>query len=130
MEPCNTPKKWERLKRRTRAVFRPGTDNPSGSKPTLSTAPTLTEPAAQTAEFPSTGKRDQNVQARDLWADALKTLSDKDQAAFQAHSDSDLGMLQHLCTIAEQKRDDCEKRGWKFNLEGRQIILRRRSLSG
>jgi hypothetical protein len=33
-------------------------------------------------------------------------------------------MLQHLCTITEQKRDDCDKRGWKFKLYGRQIILR------
>jgi ankyrin repeat domain-containing protein 50 len=84
----------------------------------------VTAPANQTAESPSTGKRDQNVQVRGLWADALKTLSDQDQAAFQAHSDSDLGRLLHLRAIAEQKRDDCEKRGWKFKLNGREIILR------
>ncbi|KAH0538447.1 hypothetical protein FGG08_004945 [Glutinoglossum americanum] len=92
----------------------------------------VTKPADQIAESPPPAvKRDQIVQARNLWADALETLSDQDKAAilqpslaFQAHSGSGLDMFQHLCTIAEQKRDDCEKRGWKFKLNGRQIILR------
>jgi ankyrin repeat domain-containing protein 50 len=110
-------KPWKRWKRTS-------TEKAGRLKPTLSTAPTLTEPADQTAESPSTGKRGQNIQARDLWAEALKTLSKEDQAAFQAHSDSDLSILQHLYAIAEQKRDDCEKRGWKFKVNGRQIILR------
>jgi hypothetical protein len=180
MKPRDTQSKWKRLK----TTFWSSTDKARGSKLTLGTAPTLTEPADQTAESPSTGKqiqniqvrdlradalqtfsgkdkatilqpssafqacsdsnpdivtepanqtsespsstgkRDQNVQVRSLWADALKTLSGEDLEAIQAHSDSDLDMLRHLHTIAEQKRDDCEKRGWKFKLNGREIILR------
>ena len=114
-------KPWKRWKW---TVLGSSTEKANRLEPTLSTAPTLTELADQTAESPSTGARDQNIQVRDLWAEALKTLSKEDQAAFQAHSDLDLGILQHLCTIAEQKRDDCENRGWKFKLNGRQIILR------
>ncbi|KAH0565685.1 hypothetical protein GP486_000925 [Trichoglossum hirsutum] len=85
----------------------------------------LTELADRTAEY-----SDRHVQVRNLWADALETLSSEDEAAILQSSsisqapDSKLGILQHLCAIAEQKRDDCEKRGWKFELNGRQIILR------
>jgi len=128
MEPRGTESKRKRWKR---TLFGSSTNKPSGLKPTLSTAPTLTKPADQIAEPPSTGEQVQNVQVRDLWADALKALSDKDKAtilqsssAFQTQSNSNLDILQHLCAIAEQKRDDCENRGWKFVLNGRQIILR------
>ena len=124
MELRDAERKWKPWKRWKRTVLGSNTEKASRLKPTLSTAPTLTEPADQTGESPSTGKRDQNIHVRDLWAEALKTLSKEDQEAFQAHSDSDLGILQHLCAIAEQKRDDCEKRGWKIKLNGRQIILR------
>src|SRR5438046_1276576 len=92
MEPRGTPKKWKRWKR---TVFRSSTDNASGSKLTLSTSPTLTEPADQSAEFPSNGKQVQDIQVRDLKDDALRTFSAKDKArtlqsssAFQAFSDS------------------------------------------
>jgi hypothetical protein len=85
--------------------------------------------ADQTAK--SSAKQLHNAEVTRLWADALQTLSDKDKAAilqsgsaFHPHSDSNRDVLQHLCVIAEQKRDDCEKRGWKFELHGRQIILR------
>jgi hypothetical protein len=124
MELYDAERKWKPWKRWKRTILGSSTEKASRLKPTLSTAPTLTEPADQTVEPPSTGKRVQNTQVRDLWAEALKTLPKEDQAAFQAHSDSDLGILQHLCAIAEQKRDDCEKRGWNFKLNGRQIILR------
>jgi hypothetical protein len=100
------------------------TDKARGSQPTLSTAATLTEPTNQPAESPSTGKRVQNVQ-RGLWADALQTLTDKDKATIpRPGPDPSLGMLQNLCAIAEERRDHCENRGWKFELNGRQIILR------
>jgi hypothetical protein len=119
---CRT--KWKPWKRLKQTVLSSNTEKASRSNPSLNAAPTLTELVDQRAESSSTGQRDQTIQARDLWADALKALSNKDQIAFQAHSDSDLGILERLCALAEQKQDDCGKRGWKFKVNGRQIILR------
>jgi hypothetical protein len=85
----------------------------------------------RTEESPSSGKQLHNAEVTGLWADALQTLPDMDKAtilqsdsAFHAHFDSNLDVLQHIRLIAERKRDDCENRGWKFELHGRQIILR------
>jgi hypothetical protein len=116
----------QHIERRDRSELRApeSTDKARGSQPTLSTAATLTEPTNQPAESPSTGKRVQNVQ-RCLWADALQALTDKDKATIpRPGPDPSLGMLQNLCAIAEERRDHCENRGWKFELNGRQIILR------
>jgi hypothetical protein len=72
-----------------------------------------------------TGIQTQNDHVRDLWADALQTLPDRDRAKIpQSSSDSKLDVLHHLCAVVEQKRDDCERRDWKFDFKGRQIVLR------
>lgn len=33
-------------------------------------------------------------------------------------------MIDHLCSLTKQKRDECEQRAWKLEYNGRQVILR------
>ncbi|MCJ1271985.1 hypothetical protein MMC22_011891, partial [Lobaria immixta] len=83
--------------------------------------------ASASAATPSgtAGSQAQNAPVRDLWALALERLSENGRAAIsQVKLDSRLDILQRLRTAAEKKRNDCEDRKWKFELNGRQIILR------
>jgi hypothetical protein len=52
MELRDTERKWKPWKRLKRTVLQSNTDEAIRLNPTLSTAPTLTEPANQTAESP------------------------------------------------------------------------------
>jgi ankyrin repeat domain-containing protein 50 len=77
----------------------------------------------QVAESSLNGPKVQN-EVRDLWADALQKLSDEDKTVLQSSSASKLDGLEDLCAAAKRKRDECDNRRWKFELNGRQIILR------
>jgi ankyrin repeat domain-containing protein 50 len=66
---------------------------------------------------------------RDLWTEALQKLSDKEKAiisklwpSLQTNSTPDIP--QHLIAVVEKKREECEEKRWKFDINGRQIILR------
>lgn len=67
----------------------------------------------------------------DLWAEALQTLSTKEQAAIRSlipppsnPTQPPSDVVGELCALAEKKRAECEKRGWKFEYKGQQVILR------
>ena len=62
----------------------------------------------------------------DLWDRALESLSVERKAAieYQASQQPSTNIVDHLCTLTEQKRAECEKRGWKIEFNGHQVILR------
>ena len=83
--------------------------------------------SSASAAYPSgtAGSQSQDAPVIDLWALALERLSENGREAIsQVKMDSRLDILQHLRTAAEKKRNDCEDRRWKFEVNGRQIILR------
>ena len=87
--------------------------------------PHLNEPTTEPNGASSTGNQCQDPPVKDLWDLALATLSSEDRQAISlCISDSKLNILQHLQTAAVKKQTDCEDRRWKFELNGRQIILR------
>lgn len=91
--------------------------SPSESASTTSdTTPRLNDP---------TSNPSQDAPVRDLWGLALEKLSSEDKEAI-SHiiSDSKLDILRHLRAAAVKKRTECEDKRWKFELNGRQIILR------
>ena len=66
-----------------------------------------------------------NAPLEDLWDLAIGNLSLEDMEAISPiMSNSKLDILQHLHTAAVKKRTNCEDQRWKFDLNGRQIILR------
>ena len=62
----------------------------------------------------------------DLWNEALKSLSTERKAAieYQISQQPSSDTVDHLCTLIEQKRAECEKRGWKIEFNGHRVILR------
>lgn len=69
--------------------------------------------------------RNQYVPSKDLWDVALQSIPTDERAAItQNSSDIKLHVLEDLQTMVKAKRDVCEERNWKFELHGRQIILR------
>lgn len=100
----------------------------SASAPTASGTvlePRLNTPADNANEVPSTDNRSQDTPVRDLWVLALERLSIEDKEAVSGMiSGSRLDVLRHLRDAAVKKQTYCEDRKWKFELNGRQIILR------
>lgn len=87
--------------------------------------PCLKEPTDATDGAPSAGSRSQDVTVKDLWGLALEKLSPEEKdAVSQVASDSKLEILRHLRTAAEEKRKNCEDQRWKFEVNGRKIVLR------
>jgi hypothetical protein len=84
----------------------------------------------QSTALPTSSVREvQTALGRDLWAEALQKLSDKDKAAVlqlcpppQTNPQSHTPL--QLIAMVEKKREECEEKRWKFNINGRQIILR------
>ena len=119
--------KRDRIKQVFRGLNHPSTKasaSESGST-TSGTAsePRLLEPADRA--YRASDNRSQDAPVRDLWALALEKLSPKDNEAMShIRSGSKLDILRHLRTAAEKKRNDCEAKRWKFELNGRPIILR------
>lgn len=68
--------------------------------------------------------------ARDLWFDALQTLSEDEQQAIQnlqstqATQSPFSGRFEELVCITRAKQDECEKKSYKFRFQGKEIILR------
>lgn len=62
---------------------------------------------------------------RDLWDQALQKLPvEERQVLTQHNSATKPEMLEELSRIAEEKRDECQRRGWTIEVRGRQIPLR------
>lgn len=86
--------------------------------------PRLNEPT-DTVNEASLTSRPQNAPVKDLWGLALEELSEENKEAMShIPSDSKLEVLQHLRTAAVKKQAECESNCWKFEINGRQIILR------
>ena len=67
----------------------------------------------------------QNVPTKDLWDLALQKLSaDQRSALSQFKPEAKLEMLQHLQAAIKHKQELCDAKRWKFELFGRQLILR------
>jgi ankyrin repeat domain-containing protein 50 len=100
---------------------------PPSSQNTPPVTPT-TLPAQTTLVSPS--QPSPNTPAKDLWTEALQKLSEKEKKTILQHvlpatsSNSMPAMLYDLCAVTAQKRALCEAKGWKFELHGRQVILR------
>lgn len=72
-----------------------------------------------------TRNQSQDAPAKNLWELALEKLSEEDKHELsRMRLDSKLDILQHLRTAAKKKQADCANRRWKFELNGRQIVLR------
>ena len=83
--------------------------------------PSLNEPMGRTNATSLT----EDLSVGDLWDLAIGKLSLEDMEAMSSIlSNSKLDILQHLHTAAVKKRTDCEDQRWKFDFNGRQIILR------
>ena len=63
------------------------------------------------------------VPGKDLWAIALQSLS-KVESENLVFTESKLVILESLSKDFIQQRDECEKKKLKFEIRGRQIILR------
>ena len=88
--------------------------------------PLLNEPTDKVNGASRTGNRSQDTPVRDLLGIAyIEKLRLEDREAIKSSitSDSKLDILQHLHSIAIKKRTDYEDQRWKFELNGRQIIL-------
>ena len=120
--------KRDRLRRVFRDLRRPF--NASASESASNTSGTalgsyLKEPRNTTDGVSVTGSQHQNGPVRDLWGLALERFSEEEKVAMsQILSGSKLDILRHLRTAAEKRRNDCEDQRWKYQLNGRQIILR------
>jgi hypothetical protein len=68
--------------------------------------------------------------ARDLWFDALQTLSEEEQQAIQniqptqATQRPSSGRIEEVVSITRTKQDECEKKSYKFRFQGKEMILR------
>jgi ankyrin repeat domain-containing protein 50 len=68
--------------------------------------------------------------ARDLWFDALQTLSVDEQHAIQNIQPTHTtqrpwsGRIEELVSIIRTKQDECERKSYKFCFQGKEIILR------
>lgn len=94
---------------------------------TLSSSAASTATAAPRQAAPSSLSTDP---ARDLWFDALQTLSEDEQLAIQdmqppqATKRTLPGTIEELVSITRKKQDECEKKSYKFRFQGKEIILR------
>jgi ankyrin repeat domain-containing protein 50 len=94
---------------------------------TLSSTVTSTATAAPIQATPSSVSA---PQARDLWLDALQTLSEDEQQAIQNIQPSKAtqsplsGRIEELVSITRMKQGECEKKSYKFCFQGKEIILR------
>lgn len=60
-----------------------------------------------------------------LWERALLTLPERDQVYIISSLSTRNAVLQDLVSIVEQKRELCQKRGWKYRMSnGEQILVR------
>ena len=92
--------------------------------PKSRSAPNSTEEAKPIKASSSAGAQDKDVQ-NNLWNFALQKLSSKEKEAIQQiNLDPKLEIVEQLRDVVQQKREQCLKKRWKFNLQGQAIILR------
>ena len=92
--------------------------------PKSGSAPNSTEEAKPIKASSSAGAQDKDVQ-NNLWNFALQKLSSKEKEAIQQiNLDPKLEIVEQLRDVVQQKREECLKKRWKFNLQGQEIILR------
>ena len=90
---------------------------------TALTAPTTTHSRAISAAPLTTSRRD-------LWLDALKSLSEEEQLAIQkirftCHMQPALSArIEELLSITKARQEECEKESYVFHFQGNEIILR------
>lgn len=94
---------------------------------TLDTAlqPRLNETTDRANGPTRTDYQSQDAPVGDLWGLALEELPPEDiEVKLGISADLKLDILRYLQAAAVEKRNECEKRSWKLELNGRQIILR------
>jgi hypothetical protein len=69
-----------------------------------------------------------NCPDRDLWNEALQSLTDEEKASIlkyglPAGAGPNL-MLETLLEVTQEKQKECEEKYWVFELKGRRIVLR------
>lgn len=112
-------------RRPLKRVFKDFPQKASASETATTTSRSALEPTDSTHGPSLTANPSQYASGRDLWGLALEKLSKDDKDALsQIPLSSKLDVLQHLHSAAIKKRTECEDRRWKFELNGRQIILR------
>lgn len=121
--------KRNRIKRAFRDLSDPSKNTlASGSASTASgiaLEPRLNEPTERASGAFRTDNRSHVAPDRDLWDLALEQLSvENKEAVSQIVSDSKLDLLRHLHTAALKKQTECDDKRWRFEINGRQIILR------
>lgn len=104
---------------RVKRVIKDFSKKSSASKSAPTTSSTSLEPRLSEPTDKAHGP------IRDLWSLALEKLSKEDKAAVSRFMlGSKLDILRHLHSAARKKQAECEDQRWKFELSGRQIILR------
>lgn len=120
--------KRDRIKRVFQDFCLPRKASASESASTISNItlePHLSEPTERACGAPSTNIQSQDLPVRDLWGLALEKLPEEaKQVMSQITLNSNLDFLRHLNTVVAKKQSDCENQRWKFQLHGREIILR------
>ena len=110
----------------------PEKEQPVTARPSILSRSTSSEPSKQiqsasqdeiAAEATPAPSKD-SVVAKDLWADALKELSEEDQLAISSLGRSKLDSIGYLLEAAERKKQECDDRKWIINVLGKRIVLR------
>jgi hypothetical protein len=97
-------------------------------QPASLNVPDLQPPSLQMAVLPS-GKPMStaiNDVGKDLWARALDKLDNKDKKLIGELTLRPTGtsLMDDIVNLTIKKRDECEKKRWKFSLNGKDVILR------
>lgn len=119
--------KRDQLKRVFKGKFskKPSASGSTSTASATASEPRLNEPTDGGDGASLTRNRSQRAPVRDLWGLAFEKLSEEDKVTMsQIQSDSKLEILERLRTAAVEKQTECENKRWKFDLYGRQIILR------
>ncbi|KAL8753191.1 MAG: hypothetical protein Q9184_005493 [Pyrenodesmia sp. 2 TL-2023] len=86
---------------------------------TLQAGPSQVSSRASQSSSPHTG-----VQPPDLWQRALATLDDDFKAKLDFKNSTKRDILEKTLKTAEEKKQICLKRRWKFKVNGKDVIVR------
>lgn len=115
-------KKIDRFKQRFRSQR---STKPASTTSGTALEPRLNQPADRANGASLTDNLSQDAPIRNLWALALETLSSETKKTIlPIMSGSELEILRHLRNAAAKKQTECKDKRWKFDLNGRQLILR------
>lgn len=62
--------------------------------------------------------------SRDLWQNALATLDGELKAKLDFNKSSKHDIIKRTLKTAEEKKQQCLKKRWKFERDGKQIVIR------